>query len=228
MNRTAIEELQMHGQDIPWLLGHWASHKPDHPALVWDPPEGEGRQWTYAELLEATRGLADDVEQVGLGDRGLTAGVLDEVLHLIRDRTGVGGDRHRAERGAGQPGHEHLGGVLGVDEHLVSPPHAVFAETHGQAPGGFEEVGVGPLPTLALGRIPDERRMVRLVGRPVPEQPGDVLAVHLQLVDRGALHRRLLVASLRRFERKVGKAYAPNGSRRLATTHMAKYCAAAP
>ena len=43
MDRSAIDELQMHGQDIPWLLAHWAEHKPDHPALVWDPPTGEGR-----------------------------------------------------------------------------------------------------------------------------------------------------------------------------------------
>ena len=49
MDRSAIEELQMHGQDIPWLLAHWATHKPDHPALVWDPPGGEGRSWTWAE-----------------------------------------------------------------------------------------------------------------------------------------------------------------------------------
>jgi len=73
MERTAIDELQMHGQDIPWLLGHWATHKPDHPALIWDPPEGEGRQWTYAELLESTRGLA-----VGLGEHGVRRG--DKVL----------------------------------------------------------------------------------------------------------------------------------------------------
>jgi carnitine-CoA ligase len=73
MDPSAIEELQMHGQDIPWLLGHWAAHKPDHPALVWDPPEGEGRQWTYAELLQTTQGLA-----VGLADQGVVVG--DKVL----------------------------------------------------------------------------------------------------------------------------------------------------
>jgi len=73
MNRAALDELQMHGQDIPWLLQHWATHKPDHPALAWDPPEGNGRQWTYAELLDATHGLA-----VGLRDRGLRVG--DKVL----------------------------------------------------------------------------------------------------------------------------------------------------
>jgi crotonobetaine/carnitine-CoA ligase len=73
MNRAALDELQMHGQDIPWLLQHWATHKPDHPALVWDPPEGTGRQWTYGELLDATHGLA-----AGLRDRGVAVG--DKVL----------------------------------------------------------------------------------------------------------------------------------------------------
>ena len=73
MDRTAIEDLQMHGQDIPWLLAHWASHKPDHPALIWDPPEGGGRQWTYAALLDATQGLA-----VGLREQGVALG--DKVL----------------------------------------------------------------------------------------------------------------------------------------------------
>ncbi|MGP0029073.1 MAG: class I adenylate-forming enzyme family protein [Acidimicrobiales bacterium] len=73
MNRTMIDQLQMHGQDIPWLLEHWATHKPDHPALVWDPPDGVGHQWTYAELLAATQGVA-----VGLRAHGL--GVGDKVL----------------------------------------------------------------------------------------------------------------------------------------------------
>jgi crotonobetaine/carnitine-CoA ligase len=73
LDRDEIEQLQMHGQDIGWLLTHWATHKPDHPALIWDPPDGEGRQWTYAELLAATQGMA-----VGLRDRGIGLG--DKVL----------------------------------------------------------------------------------------------------------------------------------------------------
>ena len=51
METAAIQEFQTHGQDIPWLLQHWAEHKPDHDALVWAPREGGGRRWTYAELL---------------------------------------------------------------------------------------------------------------------------------------------------------------------------------
>ena len=73
MDRAALDELQMQGQDIPWLLGHWATTKPDHPALIWEPPSGAVRTWTWAELLDATQGLA-----AGLRDRGITRG--DKVL----------------------------------------------------------------------------------------------------------------------------------------------------
>ncbi len=73
MDRAAIEELQMHGQDIPWLLQTWAEAKPDHPALIWDPPEGAQRSWTYSTLLEDTRRVAAGLVErgVGLGDKVL-------------------------------------------------------------------------------------------------------------------------------------------------------------
>ena len=75
MNVTAdlIVEYQMHGQDIPTLLGHWADRRPDHPALVWDPVDGAGRTWTYAQLLEDVHRLA-----AGLDARGIVTG--DKVL----------------------------------------------------------------------------------------------------------------------------------------------------
>jgi crotonobetaine/carnitine-CoA ligase len=73
MDQQAIEELQMHGQDIPWLVEHWAERKPDHPALIWDPPDGDERSWTYRELLVDTRRVA-----VGLVARGVGRG--DKVL----------------------------------------------------------------------------------------------------------------------------------------------------
>ena len=73
MDRSAIDELQMHGQDIPWLLQHWADKKPDHPALIWEPFDGDGASWTYAQLVAATRDLA-----AGLRDRGIELG--DKVL----------------------------------------------------------------------------------------------------------------------------------------------------
>ncbi len=64
-----IVEYQMHGQDIPTLLGHWADRRPDHPVLVWDPFEGEGRTWTYAQLRDDVHRLA-----AGLAGRGIAHG----------------------------------------------------------------------------------------------------------------------------------------------------------
>src|SRR5215467_6128672 len=58
METAAIQQFQTHGQDIPWLLEHWAEHKPDHDALVWAPREGTIRRWTYAELLTDVRRVA--------------------------------------------------------------------------------------------------------------------------------------------------------------------------
>ncbi|MDX6220182.1 MAG: carnitine-CoA ligase, partial [Frankiales bacterium] len=68
-----VAALQMQGQDIPWLLNHWASVKPDHPFLVWEPREGESRTWTYAQFLSDVRQLA-----AGLAGRGIAKG--DKVL----------------------------------------------------------------------------------------------------------------------------------------------------
>ena len=73
MDPDALNEFQMHGQDIPWLLAHWAEHRPDHPVLIWDPPQADGRQWTYRQLLEDTHRLA-----AGLVGRGVSRG--DKVL----------------------------------------------------------------------------------------------------------------------------------------------------
>jgi crotonobetaine/carnitine-CoA ligase len=69
----AVERYQMGGQDIPWLLALRAEHRAEHPALVWDPPGGELRTWTYADLWHDVRRLA-----AGLHARGV--GVGDKVL----------------------------------------------------------------------------------------------------------------------------------------------------
>jgi crotonobetaine/carnitine-CoA ligase len=63
----------MAGQDLPWLLTHWAEQRPDHPALIWDPPGGTPRTWTYRDLSEDVCRLA-----AGLHARGLKVG--DKVL----------------------------------------------------------------------------------------------------------------------------------------------------
>ena len=73
MDQDELERFQMHGQDIPWLMAHWAERKPDHPVLIWEPKEGGGRRWSYRELLDDARRLA-----AGLAARGITQG--DKVL----------------------------------------------------------------------------------------------------------------------------------------------------
>ena len=64
---------QMQGQDIPWLLDHWATVKPDHPFLVWEPRSAQTRTWTYAEFRTDVRRLA-----AGLAAKGISQG--DKVL----------------------------------------------------------------------------------------------------------------------------------------------------
>ncbi len=73
MDSQAIDQFQMHGQDIPWLLTHWAEQKPDHPALVWAPRDANGPRWTYAELLTDVKRMV-----VGLAAKGIAPG--DRVL----------------------------------------------------------------------------------------------------------------------------------------------------
>jgi crotonobetaine/carnitine-CoA ligase len=73
VDTQAIDSFQMHGQDIPWLLTHWAEQKPDHPAFVWAPRDANARRWTYAELLTDVKRMA-----VGLAAKGIKPG--DRVL----------------------------------------------------------------------------------------------------------------------------------------------------
>ena len=68
-----VDAFQMAGQDVPWLVSHWARHKPDHPFLIWEPRDGEVRRWTYAEFETATRRIG-----AGLTAKGVQKG--DKVL----------------------------------------------------------------------------------------------------------------------------------------------------
>jgi carnitine-CoA ligase len=68
-----VAAFQMQGQDVPWLLRHWAAIQPDKPLLVWEPKEGEGRAWTYGQFLSDVRRIA-----AGLVARGIAKG--DKVL----------------------------------------------------------------------------------------------------------------------------------------------------
>ncbi|MEM7410886.1 MAG: AMP-binding protein [Myxococcota bacterium] len=68
-NRDAVDAFQFAGQDLPWLLSHWAEHKPDHPVLIWEPRDGAERRWSYAEFVAEVRDVA-----AGLAARGVTKG----------------------------------------------------------------------------------------------------------------------------------------------------------
>lgn len=50
------------GQDIRTLFDNQAQRRGDHPALIWEPFEGESRTWTYAELRETLRRFAAGLE----------------------------------------------------------------------------------------------------------------------------------------------------------------------
>ena len=68
-----VDAFQMAGQDVPWLVEHWAKNKPDHPFLIWEPKSGDTHQWTYAEFDAATRRIG-----AGLAAKGVAKG--DKVL----------------------------------------------------------------------------------------------------------------------------------------------------
>jgi crotonobetaine/carnitine-CoA ligase len=73
VSEAALIEMQQSGQDVPWLLGYWASNRSDHPALIWDPPGGSIRVWSYAELYRDAARVA-----AGLAARGIAKG--DHIL----------------------------------------------------------------------------------------------------------------------------------------------------
>lgn len=73
MDDRQVAQFQFGGQDIPWLLAHWAGLQPDKPLLIWEPRHGSGRQWTYSQFWEDVRSLA-----AGLAAKGVEAG--DKVL----------------------------------------------------------------------------------------------------------------------------------------------------
>ncbi len=68
-----VQDFQFEGQDVPWLLNHWATEKPDHPFLIWEPKDGASRTWTYGEFVSDVNKLA-----AGLHTHGIVKG--DKVL----------------------------------------------------------------------------------------------------------------------------------------------------
>lgn len=63
--------LMVEGQDVYWLLERWAARTPDQRMLIWEPFEGAGRQWTYAEMKQDSDRLAGALARRGIvrGDR---------------------------------------------------------------------------------------------------------------------------------------------------------------
>jgi len=61
------------GMDIRSLIEGQAARRGDHPCLVWEPFEGEGRTWTYSEFATTIRRFAAGLQArgVGVGDRVL-------------------------------------------------------------------------------------------------------------------------------------------------------------
>ncbi|PZR36703.1 AMP-binding protein [Caulobacter segnis] len=57
------------GMDMRSILDARAASRPDHPFLIWEPLEGEGRRWSYAAFVEAVGRFA-----AGLHARGVEPG----------------------------------------------------------------------------------------------------------------------------------------------------------
>ena len=97
---ATVAAFQMTGQDVPWLLDHWATNKPDHPFLIWEPRDGNDRTWTYAAFLaEASASPPGSAPRHRQGRQGA-----DPLRELPRDGARV--VRLRAAR-RGRGDHQH-------------------------------------------------------------------------------------------------------------------------
>jgi len=67
-DRATVAAFQFHGQDVSWLIDHWAANRADHPFLVWEPKDGDSRTWTYAEFALATMRVAAGLAARGVGE----------------------------------------------------------------------------------------------------------------------------------------------------------------
>lgn len=64
------------GMDIRALIDEQAERRGEHPFIIWEPFEGEGRTWSYCSFAEALRRFA-----AGLQDKGVQPG--DRVLVFL-------------------------------------------------------------------------------------------------------------------------------------------------
>ena len=184
LGEQVVERLELQARQVYRLVGVGAGDC--------DPPQLRSRACHHRRVPR-------------LGDRRHALCLVDEVGDLGGDRLGVGRDPDRADGGAGQPGQKQLGGIVGVQEHLVTPAHSSPDETGSQSAGVVQQLSVGPTATPAAWRVPDEHRVLGAVFGPVGEQPGDVLAVHLKLLECVAVHTRSISRNQRIVHDNVGE-----------------------
>jgi crotonobetaine/carnitine-CoA ligase len=55
---TSAARYTFAGQDLPWLLAHWAEQTPDKVFLIWEHPDQPVQQWTYGQFWEQVRKVA--------------------------------------------------------------------------------------------------------------------------------------------------------------------------
>jgi hypothetical protein len=72
------------GQDVRTLIDAQAHRRGDHPCLIWEPFEGEGRTWTYAEfdalVTRLAAGLVPAAAAAAAADAGADAAAAPAVL----------------------------------------------------------------------------------------------------------------------------------------------------
>ena len=110
---TALAMPQFHpfvGIDVPWLLRERARTHGDRPYLIWDPFEGEGRSYTYAEFARAVERLAPFTKDMNAGGGRAAAYVCSEgaclspvasatgLIEALKESPGVSRARPRTRR----------------------------------------------------------------------------------------------------------------------------------
>lgn len=70
-SQLASHSYQFAGKDVPWLMAKQAEQRPDKIFLIWEPVDGNTKQWTYREFWEAANALAYGLLEAGLakGDK---------------------------------------------------------------------------------------------------------------------------------------------------------------
>ena len=76
---TGMPVTGLEGQDVATLIDHRAASRGDHPFLIWEPFEGAGERWSYADLGAKARRFA-----AGLQARGVAVG--DAILIHLDNR----------------------------------------------------------------------------------------------------------------------------------------------